>query len=231
MPYVTKTKTILIAGANEALSLTMLSLQRVIQASKILLQPVALAKNIVRACCEQIGIIMNRCLGCSPAQAWNDQFAKASDSMPAGTRSDARNLGSLYSESIVNRLDNVRPGNEAFGIDIDKAVPDMNVSITIAIMNFHTRLAPRMHPVRSTTQPNVTYTKEYLEVLDLSKPTEEGRRLVDLYIDPTFASNELTRIVPLLANEANSASPVFLVQRWYSQVCYRSQHSPAIHQG
>ncbi len=207
-----KDKNNLIAGANEALSFEDVVAARGNSSIEDLVTACGVGKEYRQACCEQIGIIMNRCLGCSPAQAWNDQFAKASDSMPAGTRSDARNLGSLYSESIVNRLDNVRPGNEAFGIDIDKAVPDMNVSITIAIMNFHTRLAPRMHPVRSTTQPNVTYTKEYLEVLDLSKPTEEGRRLVDLYIDPTFASNELTRIVPLLANEANSASPVFLVK-------------------
>jgi len=202
----------MIAGANESLSFSEVVASKGATSIKDLVASCGVGAEYQQACCEQIGIIMNRCLGCSPAEAWNSQFAKASDSMPAGARSDARNLSSLYSEPIVNRLENIRPGNEAFGIDIDKAVPDMNVSITVAIMNFHTRLAPRMHPVRSTTQPNVTYTKEYLEVLDLSKPQEEGRRLVDLYIDPTFASNELTKIVPLLANEENSASPIFLVK-------------------
>lgn len=202
----------LIAGANEALSFDTAVAATRVDSIANLVQECHVPKENQQACVEQIGIIMNRCLGCSPQDAWSSQFIKASD-MGGYDRSNVRSLNTIYSDPVVNNIaTNVAPGMEAFGIDIDKAVPDMNVSITVAIMNFHTRLAPRMHPVRSTNQPNVTYTKEYLEILDLSKQDQMGRRLVDLYIDPTFASNELVRIVPLLANEVDSTTPEFLVK-------------------
>jgi len=201
----------LIAGANESMSFDVALATSGIDALKDLVTACGVGKEHCQAAVEQIGIIMNRCLGSSPSEAWAQQYVKASDVAPSSERGSVRGLNTLYSDPVVNKLENA-PGLEAFGIDIDKAVPDMNVSITVAIMNFHTRLAPRLHPVRSTTQPNVTYTKEYLEIMDLSKSDQEGRRLVDLYIDPTFASNELRRIVPLLANEENSSTPQFLVK-------------------
>ena len=159
-----------------------------------------------QACVEQIGIMLDRMVGTKPGVAWGKQniTADAYFSNDGYNRNLVRGLNTIYNENIVNALNNATPGQEAFGIDIDKAVPDMNIAITVAIMNFHTRLAPRMHPVRSTTQPNVSYTKEWLEILDFTKPREKGRRLVDLYIDPSFASNELRRIVPLVANDSGN---------------------------
>lgn len=201
----------LIAAANESLSFDAAMAASSVDSIADLVKACGVSKEYQQAAVEQIGIIMNRCLGSSPGDAWREQFIKASDTMSPGDRIDNRGLNTLYTDAITHKLENAAPGTEAFGIDIDKAVPDMNVSITVAIMNFHTRLAPRLHPVRSTTQPNVTYTKEYLEIYDLSKPDDRGRRLVDLYIDPSYASNELRRIVPLIANEANSATPEFLV--------------------
>ena len=70
----------------------------------------------------------------------------------------------------------------------------MKVAITVAIMNYHVRLIPRVMPTRSTTQPNVSYTKEWLEVYDLTGNTKDSQRLVDLYADPSFARNELKLI-------------------------------------
>ena len=202
----------LIAAANENLSFEAAMAASSVDSISNLVKRCKVAPEYQQAAVEQIGIIMNRCLGVTPGEAWSQQFVKASDVMSPGDRLNNRGLNTLYSDAITNHLENAAPGQEAFGIDIDKAVPDMNVSITVAIMNFHTRLAPRLHPVRSTTQPNVTYTKEYLEIYDLSKSSETGRRLVDLYIDPSYASNELRRIVPLLANEEDSANPVYLVK-------------------
>jgi len=196
--------------ANESLQFSTALASTRVDGIKNLVEACGVPKEHVQAATEQVGIIMDRCLGHNSQSSWRNQWIKASD-LNTGDRPNIRPLNTLYSDAIVNNLENA-PALEAFGVDIDKAVPDMNVSITVAIMNFHTRLAPRMHPVRSTTQPNVTYTKEYLEIYDLSNATEMGRRLVDLYIDPTFASNELKRIIPLVGNEKDPSNPEFLVK-------------------
>ena len=136
---------------------------------------------------------MDRCSRGNAAAAWRMQNAMT-DRTANGT-ADARPLNSMYSSDVVAMLNSTAAaGQEAFGTNIDMAVPDMKVAITVAIMEFHVRLIPRVMVTRSTTQPNVSYTKEWLEVYDLTGNTDDTQRLVDLYADPSFARNELKLI-------------------------------------
>lgn len=164
----------------------------------------------VYQCAESVLTIMNRCIGSRPQSAWinhNKKVDRVNNNV-----ADSMALTSLYPSDVVNMINDGSGSNEAFGIDIDKAVPDLKVAVTVAILNFHTRLVPRMLPTRTTTQPSVSYTKTHLEVFNMVDAETSGskRRLIDLYEDPSFVRNELQKIVPLLSNETDPANPVLL---------------------
>ena len=159
-------------------------------------------ENYVRACCEDIAIELNRASVGSREKngAWRRQIAKADHS---SNGSQVRSLTDFYPSEFVSNLSNFTPGQEAFGPTIDAVVPDMKITMTTAIMNFHARIMPRLVPTRTTDQNNVTITKEYLEVYDNTDVEGKSSRLVDLYDNPSLADNELQLIVPREANDVD----------------------------
>jgi len=152
------------------------------------------------ACMEQIAIALHRGLN-SPETAWGLQ-SKTTDRSANGIGQEASSLTKMYPADVVASFSNAVPSQEAFGANIDLVTPDLKVTLTTAIMNFHARIMPRFLPVRTVDQPNISFTKEYLEIYDNSKQDGKSMRLVDLYADPKFARNELQRIVVLEANDA-----------------------------
>lgn len=151
------------------------------------------------ACARSVMTIIDRCIGKKPASAWAAQN-RTMDRVNNGL-GEARSLESLYTADMINSMLDAKPGLESMGVNIDMAVPDMKVSITVAIMNFHDRLIPRLIPTRTTTQPMAQYTRETLEVYDLTTVDGPRKQLVELYADPTIVANELKRIIPLKMND------------------------------
>jgi len=149
------------------------------------------------ACMEECALIINRSLKGTQG-AWGEQFKQTDHS---GNQNPVKDLSTIYPIDVVHDLTAVTPAQEAFGANIDMVIPDLKITLTTAIMNFHSRIMPRMLPVRTTDQPNATYTKEYLEIYDNSQHDGESMRLIDLYEDPTFARNELKKIIPLKARD------------------------------
>lgn len=154
-------------------------------------------QKLRQACMEQISLDLNRALKGAEG-AWSDQLQMADHS---GNNDKSTPLNTIYPDDVVSDLTNSRPGYEAFGANIDLVIPDLKITLTTAIMNFHARIMPRLLPVRTTDQPNATYTKEYLEIYDNSKHEGQSMRLIDLYDDPKFARNELQKIIPLKARD------------------------------
>ena len=102
---------------------------------------------------------MDRCLHRSAAAVWNEQNKKHSTQNNSAAPSSP--LSDIYASDTVAALTSeIAPSSEAFGVNIDLAVPDLKVAITVAIMNFHTRLLPRLLPTKSINQPEIQYTKE-----------------------------------------------------------------------
>ena len=175
-----------------------------------LVQSCGIQQAYVAPCCEAVLTIMDRCLHRSAAAVWNEQNKKHSTQNNSAAPSSP--LSDIYASDTVAALTSeIAPSSEAFGVNIDLAVPDLKVAITVAIMNFHTRLLPRLLPTKSINQPEIQYTKEYLEVYDLADNEAPRRRLLDLYTEPEFASNELKKIIPLKANEADPGNLEYLV--------------------
>ena len=154
-------------------------------------------QNLRQACMEEITLALNRSLKGTEG-AWSDQFATTDHSSNGSVNTP---LSSIYPNDVLDSLNNARPSTEAFGANIDLVIPDLKVTLTTAIMNFHARIMPRLLPCRTTDQPNATYTKEYLEIYDNSKHEGQSMRLIDLYADPSFARNELQKIIPLKARD------------------------------
>lgn len=157
----------------------------------------------VRACCEEIAIAMDRAAKNSQnkGEGWHLQTSKADHS--SNGNGEIRPLTDFYPDDVASNLSNFTVGQEAFGANIDMVVPDMKITITTAIMNFHARIMPRLVPTRTTDQNNVSITKEYLEVYDNSTIDGKSSRLVDLYDNPELANNELKDIIALEANDAD----------------------------
>lgn len=150
-------------------------------------------------CSKMILNIMNRSMGRPTMNVWEEQSMKVN---PSNSKAGAvRSLEDIYTAdtfALVNGT--VRPSTESFGVNIDTATPDLRVSITVAIMQFHTRLLPRIIPTKSINQPEVSYVKEYQESFDLNDFEQKGKTLLDLTVEPEDVTNELKRIVPLMVN-------------------------------
>ena len=188
-----------ICRANTALSFENLSNMCGVDKLEALMQECRIPVKDREACMQEIAIEMNRSLK-SSAEAWGEQTRMMDRSINSG-RVQATPLSSIYPAAIADSLQSYSAvSNEAFGANIDMVVPDMKITLTTAIMNFHARIMPRFVPTRTVEQPNASYTKEYLEIFDNSVQDGKTMHLVDLYADPKFARNELQKIVPLVKN-------------------------------
>lgn len=152
---------------------------------------------------ETAGILLYKHLNSNNASgAWRSQSQKSSLD---NTNMKAQDLNVIFPENIVSELDSwAAPSAESFGVNMDSALPDMKVALTVAMMRFHTSLTNRIMPTRPTPSPTVQYLKENIEVIDLSDTSAVAKKVVDLYADASLVSNKLTRIVPLAANDDDS---------------------------
>ena len=200
--------------ANESLAFDDAMTTSGIEELHTLVKACGIADAYVVPCCESIINIMDRCLKHSTTSAWNAQSKKAESI--SNTSAPSRSLSEIYASDTVGMLTNgFAPSAEAFGVNIDLACPDLKIAVTIAIMNYHTRLLHRILPTKAINQPQIQFTKEFLEVYDLKSVDGQRQRLIDLYRNPQFAANELQKIVPLVANEETPADPAtykFLVK-------------------
>ena len=110
-------------------------------------------------------------------------------------------LESLYPAGIISDMSNVQ-SLESFGINIDRVQPDLKTILTIALMQFHVNLTPRIVPIQTVNQGNVTIVRESMEVFDMVENFRKPVRLIQLYRDPKMVSVRAIRIKPLKANDA-----------------------------
>lgn len=90
---------------------------------------------------------------------------------------------------------------ESFGINIDRVQPDLKTILTVALMQFHANLTPRIVPIQTVSQGNVQIVRESMEVFDMANNARKPVRLITLYKDPKLVSVRATRIKPLKAND------------------------------
>lgn len=111
-------------------------------------------------------------------------------------------LESLFPAAVMNDIRTAGKSLESFGIQIDRVQPDLKTVLTIALMQFHTNLTPRIVPIQTVSQGNVTIVRENMEVYDMSEDARKPVRLITLYRDPKMVTTRAIRIKPLAANDA-----------------------------
>ena len=190
--------------ANEALNTQNLAQQFGASDLEGLVKDCEIPEDKQVAAMEQIGIILFRHAGAHRASdVWSRQ-----NSVSTSMENNGKMVGmeSFFPESIMSIYSGEKSASlEAFGVNIDSALPDMKMAITVTLLRFHVGLVPRVLPVRGIAQPNVTYVKDSLEIYDLGADIDAPvKRLIDMYADPSMIENNLSKIVPLLANDVDA---------------------------
>ena len=146
------------------------------------------------AAAKKVGTILAQVMGFEDSDAFSSYGSNNTENT-----GDIVSMEALYGAEL---WDAISPATEAFGIQMDRVTPDLKTILTVALLQFHVSLTPRIVPIQSVTQSNVQITREMMEVFDMSKPDEPPTRVIDLYWDPSMVSVKATRIEPLLANDA-----------------------------
>ena len=90
---------------------------------------------------------------------------------------------------------------ESFGIDMDKATPDLKLDITIGLLRFKADLTASLLNTKSAAQPVVRYTRDNEEIYDLNDASVEPVEVLELRTDASILENKLVPIVPLFVNK------------------------------
>lgn len=145
------------------------------------------------AASKKVGSLLVAVMGNDNASVFG-AYGKSTESLD-----NAIGLETLFPSALIPTINDV--GMEAFGIQMDRVQPDLKVILTVALLQFHTSLTPRVVPVSAIGQGNVTITRETLTIHDLSEPKAKPIRMINLYKDPSPVATVLKRIVPLTAND------------------------------
>ena len=160
------------------------------------------AQEHLGAAAKRVANLLNRTLGKKEGSAFQEYRAKAISNEPT------IGLENLYSADLLRSL-SISGSLETFGINMDRVQPDLKTILTIALLQFHTNLTPRMVQIKTVTQGNVTIVRENLQVFDMSKDDKMPTRVIDLYRDPSLVSVAAQRIKPL--KTADGKNDAFLV--------------------
>ena len=165
------------------------------QSIKELCEKCGVATEHLEAAMKRVAGLLYATLGKREGQALMEYRSTARESKTFAS------LETLYPAGVINDFGNAA-SLESFGINIDRVQPDLKTILTIALMQFHTNLTPRIVPIQTVNQGNVTIVRESMEVFDMAENARMPVRLIELYKDPKMVSVCAIRIKPLKANDA-----------------------------
>ena len=157
-------------------------------------------------------LLKMKSIGSNSSMFRENHFGHVADSVAGQSMglSDLRTMLPRTLHSTVFGQSNV--GNEAFGAETDRVLPDIRISMAVTLLRFHRGLLDRIIHRRTSSSTVINYTIPYAEVYDLMKSMDNDGAVrnssdhripfINLYSDPKVVSNTLRQIVPLAANDA-----------------------------
>ena len=166
-----------------------------------LCQKAQVAPEHLVAASTLVANVLDRVLGYKAASSFRTYGARVPVQNTVG-------LETLYPATAIQSMVRTLPltadaGEESFGINMDRVEPDLRSILTIGLLQFHTNLTPRIVPIKTATQGNVTIVREAMTVFDMSQKVQVPTRLIELYKDPELVSVKAKRIEPLAKNAKN----------------------------
>jgi len=157
------------------------------------------------SCAKRVGgIIIQQLTSKSAMGVWNnyDRAANQNDGSVSYVA-----LESIFPTSVLGSINSgsgVSAAAEAFGINMNNVLPDMKLSLTVALMQYITGFSHLLFPTVATTQPEVIIKREVNSVVDMSDPTKKRTRMIELYRTPALVNSSLKRVHPLVTNDSTN---------------------------
>ena len=141
----------------------------------------------------QLGLILAKAAGGKSANVWSRHNM-------IQTGSGMIQLSDVLPDSVIAGLGTkIGVDTEAFDPSHTDAAVDLNATMVVSLMKWHTGITSRMLSVVTNAQSTVVIKRTHRTVYDLSTDGEEAR-MVDMYRDPSMIKNSLKTIKVLLAN-------------------------------
>ena len=140
--------------------------------------------------------------GKNAGQSWG-KYLGATSMRPAnnGEKLSLIGIESFIPESMMSDFfDPNQIAKESFGVDIDKALPDMKTSITIGIMKFLNGVTGKLFGKKMLPEPMIYMNTDEVLIYKTDS-TDAEIPMVELNRDPDIVNVELTRITPREAND------------------------------
>lgn len=147
-----------------------------------------------------IGRSIDATMGRTPTDAWRTYTGNA-PKLKAGSGVQEIAVESILPQSVLG--DVMTPGKiaqESFGVGMDQATPDLRTSITVGIMRFFQGITGKMFMRHVVNEPVIYINRDDVNIYKTDN-TSPDVPMVDLNRDPEIVSVDLTRVVPLFAND------------------------------
>ena len=148
------------------------------------------------AACETVLQVLAKHASTDTSAAWRDQSISAESYNAEHNYNDMSEILGYSGNAFLTQENTTHISKESFGVDVDKATPDLRLDITIALLRFHSDLTMAMLPTRTTNEPVVRYKRLNAAVYDLVDPKVKPIQIVDLYENGAAVENKLVRVVP-----------------------------------
>lgn len=169
-----------------------------------LVEEAGIPKHAQQDAIAEIGVILARA-----AEAGNRGSALYKNHIRMVDATARQGITNYYSmlpnsmEGVYGTKDSLVGSLEYFGADTNKMEADIVTAIVVTLMKFHGAVAPRLLHTISSVNPLVKYIRDEYQVFDLAGDGADAMTpVLELYDDPTTIRNELRKIVPQNAGNA-----------------------------
>ena len=165
-----------------------------------LVKAVGINDSHVESACEAVFNTLVKHENSNPSEAWSNQIMSTESFNPDLNIASMADLVGTDANRFLDAQNEADISFESFGVDVDKATPDLRLDLTIALLRFHSDLTMAMIPTRATNQPTVSYIRNDAEVYDLTDANKKPVQIIDLYENGAMVDSQLRPIIVKAAN-------------------------------
>lgn len=145
---------------------------------------------------ETIASSIFRIAGSTPLDVWANASRSVSNNV--GARAGLETI--MPASMITNIMTPGVIGRESFGVDTDKATPDLRTSISVGIMKFFNSVTGQLFVKKVLSEPMISIKKDDVTVYKMDNSSPDIP-MIDLNRDPDQVTVDLIKVIPRKAND------------------------------